>query len=498
MMSPLYPQFVRLVLAYRWQRGWHYWYRGRRRAAIGQWRRLPQSLGLSSGEVYFQLSQELQQTVGRGAAAICLQWSQQRGWGSPQDPSHSLTHSSATTNAQASSLAVEAALQQACEQEPQNAPNWIKLGKLYEANQQTELAIESYLQAIKFSGPSELDFGWWQLYYLWLPRPLVPAMIERYRALAGEYPKHPGPLTNLGRLLSRVKKPQAAIAAYREASRRGTLRHCGGQLPPGWDDHSPSPPQFIIIGAAKCGTSSLYTYLARHPNVIPSIVKEIDFFSKPKNFGYGLPWYLAHFPWLGEEAPRITGEASPSYFHHPEVPQRIATALPNVKLIALLRDPVDRLISHYEHWVRQGYETRSLEEVTATELYHWQGVSPEAIEATQAHLKESNRLNHNYFYQGLYAHHIQHWLRHFPPDQLLVLTLEEMADAPQKVLRQTCQFLDLPDFSLERYPQINSGQYNPQSDRDRHRQALADAFAPHAQPLEDLLQRPLPWNSPAP
>ncbi|MEM1427009.1 MAG: sulfotransferase domain-containing protein, partial [Cyanobacteria bacterium P01_H01_bin.130] len=392
----------------------------------------------------------------------------------------------------------EATLQQACEREPQNALNWIKLGKFYEAKQQIEPAIEAYLQAIKFPVPDNPDLGWSQLYYLWLPRPLVPTMIERYRTLADEYPACPGPLTNLGRLLSRLKKPQAAIAAYREASRRNTLRHCGGQVPSKWDDQAASPPNFIIVGVQKCGTSSLYSYLAQHPQVIPSIVKEIDFFSRAKHFGYGLPWYLAHFPWLQQDAQWITGEASPDYFHTPDTPQRVAEAVPNVKLIALLRDPVDRLISHYEHWVRQGYETRSLEEVTASELHHWQGVPPEEIEATQTRLKQGDRPSHDYFYQGLYAHHLHNWLRHFPPDQLLILTLEEMADTPQTVLKQTCQFLGLPDFSLNHYPPINRGQYHPQSDRDRHRQALANAFAPHAQPLEELLQRPLPWNSPAP
>src|SRR5438552_2173012 len=97
-------------------------------------------------------------------------------------------------------------------------------------------------------------------------------------------------------------------------------------------------PQFIIIGAQRCGTTSLYNYLIKHADVMPAATKEIHFFDL--NYRKGIDWYYSQFP--DHYHGRITGEASPYYLFHPHVAGRIKAALPGVKLIVLLRNPTDR------------------------------------------------------------------------------------------------------------------------------------------------------------
>jgi hypothetical protein len=115
-------------------------------------------------------------------------------------------------------------------------------------------------------------------------------------------------------------------------------------------------PNFIIIGAQRCGTTSLYNYLTRHPSILPARVKEVHYFDY-KSYR-GLLWYKANFPMLTHKLKRyikqktiITGEASPFYLYHPHAFKRIAQVLPNIKLIVILRNPVDRALSHYIHEV---------------------------------------------------------------------------------------------------------------------------------------------------
>ena len=101
-------------------------------------------------------------------------------------------------------------------------------------------------------------------------------------------------------------------------------------------------PDFIIIGAQMCGTTSLYDYLAKHPNVLLSYVKEIHFFDH--SYNKGLLWYRSFFPLRIIKGKRMTGEASPYYIFHSHSAKRIAKTLPSVKLIVMLRNPVDRSI----------------------------------------------------------------------------------------------------------------------------------------------------------
>jgi len=122
-----------------------------------------------------------------------------------------------------------------------------------------------------------------------------------------------------------------------------------------------SLPDFLIIGAQKAGTTSLLSYLGQHPNVTPGFNKEPRYFTS--FFAQPLSVYRSNFPLQHAVLPeRMTGEATPYYLFHPDVPERVQAVLPDVKIIVLLRNPVDRCISHYFHEKKYAHEDLSLQE----------------------------------------------------------------------------------------------------------------------------------------
>jgi hypothetical protein len=174
-------------------------------------------------------------------------------------------------------------------------------------------------------------------------------------------------------------------------------------------------PNFLIIGAMKAGTTSLYHYLRDHPQVFMPSLKEPLFFSR--NWDKGLGWYESLF----EEAKEAiaVGEASPGYTkypHVPGVPARIAKLLPDVRLIYLVRDPVDRMVSQYEHRAKGG---------------NARGLSlEEALLNDEAYCNVSS-----------YAMQIDQYLEYFRPDQLLVLKSEDLKTDRIRTLRRVHEFL---------------------------------------------------------
>ncbi len=242
-------------------------------------------------------------------------------------------------------------------------------------------------------------------------------------------------------------------------------------------------PDFLIIGGTKCGTTSLYEYLCVHPQVLPAIWKEIEYFRFPER---GLPWYLAQLPRITEGSGVITGEASTCYFAMSEVPGRVRAAYPNVRLVAMVRDPVAKAISHFHHDRKLGCEHRSLEEALGRELDLLEGMAEPWRNAS-----EYWRTERGYVWLGLYAPFLEHWLTVFPREQLLILPSDELATNPAALVAQTHKFLGLPEHHLDKYPVHLEGRY----DKKEHplHARLARFFAPHQRRLEDLLGRTLPW-----
>lgn len=181
-------------------------------------------------------------------------------------------------------------------------------------------------------------------------------------------------------------------------------------------------PDFIIIGAAKSGTSSLFHYLDNHDHIFIPEVKEIEYFCKDANYTKGLDWYKAHFHPAGEN--QVCGDASTTYSRWPhtaDVPKRIHELIPGVKLIYILRHPVERTYSHYLHHMRQGI-TMSFE----------QALRKDAI----------------YVDCSRYMMQIDRYLRFFSKEQLLVVFLHDLKSNPDGTLARIQDFIGVQQIDL--------------------------------------------------
>ena len=246
-------------------------------------------------------------------------------------------------------------------------------------------------------------------------------------------------------------------------------------------------PDFLILGAMKAGTTSLFDCLAAHPLVIKPATKEIHFFDLEYHRGHA--WYREQ---LGLEATRshhgLSGEASPYYLFHPVAPRRVAELNPAARLIVMLRDPVARTLSHYNHARKFSLEELPLEEALAREEERLAGA---------AHALVSDQVQtipaHQYFSykaRGQYAEQLEAWLRFFPPEQILVLQSELVFRNPELELRRVVKFLGLPSLPPAPLGRLNTAAYPPAS--SELVAALERHFAPWNSRLATLLEAR--WN----
>ena len=204
-------------------------------------------------------------------------------------------------------------------------------------------------------------------------------------------------------------------------------------------------PAFLVIGAQRSGTTSLYRYLCAHPDVLPALRKEIHYYDF--QFGKGRAWYRAHFPRKrGLRSRAITGEASPYYMVHPLAPGRAHAHDPRLKIIAILRDPAERAYSQYQHERAQGHETLSFEEAIDAETERLAGCHARLRAGPHYYCRNHHHLS--YLDRGRYGHYLQKWLEHFPAKQVLVLCADELFANPNRVANETFAFLGLAPHKL--------------------------------------------------
>lgn len=245
-------------------------------------------------------------------------------------------------------------------------------------------------------------------------------------------------------------------------------------------------PDFLVIGAQKAGTTALYAYLRWHPGITGPSWKEVSFFDR--HWWRGEAWYRGQFPLRPKG--RLVGEASPSYLFHPLAPGRVRSLVPDVMLVALLRNPVDRAYSHYQHEVALGREPLSFEDALAAEEERTRG----EVERLVADPRAFSRAwwDHTYVARGRYAEQLERWLDVFPREQLLVLLSEELGEKPGETYASVLAFLGAAPHSLEGYPRVFEREYAPM--RPATRAALAETFAEPNRRLEQLLGRELGWT----
>ena len=182
--------------------------------------------------------------------------------------------------------------------------------------------------------------------------------------------------------------------------------------------------------------TSLYNYLIQHPQIAPATEKEVHYFDL--NFDKSPDWYYAHFPQPQNGLNKITGEASPYYIFHPHVPQRIYDLCPQVKIIALLRNPVERAISHYYYYyIKIQYETLSLEEAIACRTRKTQRRN--GILANPNYYSYPHQ-HYSYLSRGIYADQLPAWMKLFPKSQISILKSEDLYSNPSEIFNTVLDF----------------------------------------------------------
>ena len=258
-----------------------------------------------------------------------------------------------------------------------------------------------------------------------------------------------------------------------------------------------SMPNFIIIGAAKCGTTSLYKYLIQHPNIKFAFQKEPSFFNT--YFDKGVSWYRSNFP-INNRQSFITGEASPGYFHYPPAPQRIAKLIPSIKLIVLLRNPVDRACSLYYHNLKYlgNKDTCPFEQAIKKEAERLDDELQKIINNEKNYNMRSyyhlhkKYYHHAYLRRCIYIDYIKQWLRFFSKKQLLILKSEDLFEKPEKTYARVLDFMNLPKWNLKEYQKYNLNQYQQMNYSTRN--YLIDYFKPHNKMLYEYLDMNFDWD----
>jgi hypothetical protein len=254
-------------------------------------------------------------------------------------------------------------------------------------------------------------------------------------------------------------------------------------------------PDFLIIGADESGALHLYRELCAHPAVCRSVAAEVHFFDV--RITYGRRWYQGQFPTrirrkLIERRigmPTVAGEVSPYYLAHPFVPARAASVVPGARLVALLRNPIERAILRYHLMVELGKERRPLEEALTADQQRLDAgrvFEPHAYDDPNGPAR-----HHTYLERGHYAEHLERWYRCFDSSQLLVLEARALTESDG--IRRVQDFLGLPadvhvrSFPLDSCPPVDSKLWTQ----------LARHFAPHNERLFRLLGVQWEWDGPS-
>jgi tetratricopeptide (TPR) repeat protein len=356
--------------------------------------------------------------------------------------------------------------------------NW-ELGLAQAWQQQGEFseAIKCCQRAIEVEPTAEMPYR--ILQYIPMNSEDLEQIITFYQKISNSASSSPLLWGNLGDLLSDQGRITAAIDCYRTSCYENTIKANPQLAELDWQHHKQKAPDFIIIGATKCGTTSLFFYLNQHPQILAPHKKEINFFNH--NFALGVPWYLAHFPAIADTKKFITGEASPFYFYDEQVIQRLKQLFPETKLIVMLRNPVQRTISEYYHAVNHGLENRSLMKIIELE---------KELLVTQPRSEVMQKFG--YLLNSIYVEKITKWMTDFPAKNILIIESELFFEQTNLIMAKIWEFLGLSHIAQKEHIRYNAGSYSPVTPEIK--QKLQEFFIPYNQELEQYLVRKFNWQ----
>lgn len=283
-----------------------------------------------------------------------------------------------------------------------------------------------------------------------------------------------------------LRKPRSTLMAQAVALAAGRV-NSGARMLPG----------FLIVGAQRAGTTTMYRAISQHPGVLkPVLHKEVHYFDDA--YERKLSWYRAHFPlesrarWIERSTgiSPIAFEASPYYMFHPLSGERIARDLPDVKLLVLVRDPVERARSAHSHEVTLGHEELPFEAALEVEDARLEG-EVERILADPSYASHSHR-HHAYLARGRYIEQLERLETLFGRDRIHVIDSDDFFAEPKRVYDAVLEFLELPHRG---YPTFGRENARPPTSMPKSlREALEAHFLPFDERLAKWLGRHPRWR----
>ena len=252
-------------------------------------------------------------------------------------------------------------------------------------------------------------------------------------------------------------------------------------------------PDFFVIGVVRSGTTSLYHYLGQHNQIARASYDELGYFDD--NFHLGENWYRSLFPTIFTKkkietkyGKFLTYDVTPFYIYNPLVIKRMHTLFPNAKIIANLRNPVDRAYSNYHIMLKNGSEAIPFEKVIESEI--------QEIEKKSAFLDDESFLVDDFYEillaRGFYADQLEKWFHVFPKEQLLITSSEELSNKTEITLDNIFKFLDVSGQKIHDLSRKNKRIYPKMNSETRRK--LADYYRPHNEKLFRLIGKRFEWD----
>ncbi len=286
--------------------------------------------------------------------------------------------------------------------------------------------------------------------------------------------------------MTRTVPPAARRTAHVVSVNAGRLTHQARMLP-----------GFLIVGAQRCGTTSMYRTLSQHPAILKAVLhKGVHYFDT--GYDHGLAWYQGHFPLRARAAAvrRATGEtplafeSSPYYLFHPLAAARIHRDLPGVKLLILVRDPIERAYSAHAHELARGYETEPFERALDLEDHRLAGQAEKIISDPGYH--SHSHQHHAYRARGRYAEQLERLEDLFGRDRIHVVDSGLFFDDPERAYDHVLAFLGLHRHGNPVFERHNARPRSPMP--EALRASLADYFAAWDEKLTGWLGHPPSWR----
>jgi len=252
-------------------------------------------------------------------------------------------------------------------------------------------------------------------------------------------------------------------------------------------------PDFLVIGAKRCGTTSLYQHLPEHPCISKSPHDNMGFFND--NFHLGVNWYKSFFPTTftrnkikSKFGGFLAFDVTTKYMEEESTANNVYQTKPNMKIIIILRNPVDRAYSQYHLSVRQTAERRSFEDVVEENMNRLNKESHEHYEIKPKFSAKED----NYLKKGLYALQLRYWLKIFPRENILIVSTEEFESNQQIIYNKIFEFLNISKFEVKNTKKMQKGNYPPIKSETRN--LLLDYFRQHNHELFELINMKFDWD----